>query len=63
MNLSHTFLNHFEHLDDPRKDTHNRRHNLIDILVMTILGTICGADTWVEIQEFSGSKYDGSRLF
>ena len=63
MNLSHTFLNHFEHLDDPRKDTHNRRHNLIDILVMTILGTICGADTWIEIQEFSGSKYDWLKTF
>ena len=63
MNLSHTFLNHFECLDDPRQDNHNRRHNLIDILVMTILGTICGADTWIEIQEFACSKYDWLKSF
>ena len=63
MNLSHTFLNHFEFLDDPRQDNHNRRHNLIDILVMTILGTICGADTWIEIQEFACSKYDWLKTF
>jgi len=30
MNLSHTFLNHFEALEDPRLDNHNLRHNLID---------------------------------
>ena len=63
MNLSHTFLSHFEQLDDPRQDNHNRRHNLIDILVMTILGTICGADTWIEIREFGCSKYDWLRTF
>jgi len=39
-------------------DNHNRRHKLIDILVITILATICGADTWIEIHEFGVSKYD-----
>lgn len=64
MNLSHTFLEHFELLDDPRLDNHrNRRHNLIDILVITILATICGADTWIEIHEFGISKYGWLKTF
>lgn len=48
MDLSETFLQHFAEIKDPRVDNHNRRHELIDILVITILGTICGADGWNE---------------
>jgi hypothetical protein len=51
MNLSHTFLKHFDSLEDPRLTTHNLRHNLTDILVITILATLCGADGWTEITE------------
>jgi len=58
--LSDTFLKHFTTLEDPRIDNHNRRHELIDILVITILGTICGADTWLEIYEFALVK-EGKR--
>lgn len=56
MNLSSTFLQHFESINDPRKANHNRRHLLEDILVITILGAICGADTWVELCEFAEAK-------
>jgi len=63
MNLSNTFLGHFEALDDPRLDNHNLRHNLTDILVITILGTICGADGWTEINEFAIAKYDWLKTF
>lgn len=56
MQLSETFLRHFETLEDPRLSNHNKRHNLEDILVITILGVICGADNWVEISEFGHSK-------
>ena len=57
MNLSDTFLSHFVTLEDPRLNNHNRRHELLDILVITILGTICGADNWTEIYEFGVSKH------
>ena len=63
MNLSDTFLTHFDSLDDPRIDNHNRRHNLHDILVLTILGTICGADSWTEISDFGVAKYDWLKTF
>lgn len=63
MNLSSTFLEHFETLEDPRLDNHNLRHELTDILVITILGTICGADGWTEIYEFALAKQDWLKTF
>jgi len=63
LKLSHTFLDHFEKLDDPRLDNHNRRHDLVDILVITILATICGADTWMEINEFGVAKHEWLQTF
>lgn len=63
MQLSETFLRHFEILEDPRLSTHNKRHNLEDILVITILGTICGADNWVEICAFGRAKQDWLSTF
>jgi len=56
MNLSDTFLQHFESIQDPRVDNHNRRHKLVDIFVITILGTLCGADGWNEIYDFAIAK-------
>ena len=61
--LSDTFLKHFQEIQDPRIENHNHRHELMDILVITILGTICGADTWVEICEFAYAKEDWLRTF
>lgn len=63
MQLSETFLSHFKNLEDPRTDNHNRRHELHDILVITILGAICGADTWTEICEFGEAKYAWLKTF
>ena len=47
----------FSELADPRKARHSSRHNLIDILMMTILGVICGADNWVAVERFGHSKH------
>jgi len=63
MDLSNTFLEHFAPLEDPRLDNHNRRHEFYDILVITILGTICGADTWTEICEFALAKINWLKTF
>src|SRR5436189_1880666 len=63
MKLSATFLQHFSTIKDPRKDNHNKRHNLQDILVITILGALCGADTWVELCEFSEAKEEWLKTF
>jgi predicted transposase YbfD/YdcC len=63
MNLTDLFMSHFEELEDPREDNHNRRHNFHDILVITILATICGADGWTEICEFAEAKIDWLKTF
>ena len=44
-------------LDDPRTDKHSKRQQLSDIMLLTILGVICGADSWVGIERFGKSKY------
>jgi predicted transposase YbfD/YdcC len=56
MSLSSEFLSHFGDLEDPRLPNRNFRHKLTDILAITILGIICGADNWVELNEFGKSK-------
>lgn len=54
---------HFTTIEDPREDTHRCLHNFYDILVITILGTICNADGWVDICDFAESKIDWLKTF
>jgi len=58
MELSPTFLGHFEDLLDPRVDKANRRHEMMDIITLTLLAVICGADTWTNVEDFGVAKYD-----
>ncbi len=48
-------MEHFEGLEDPRVDR-AKRHELLDIFVITIRAGICGADNWVEIEESGNAK-------
>ena len=52
----------FGMLDDPRTG-HARRHELLDIIVITLCAVICGADNWVEMEEFGKAKEDWFRRF
>jgi predicted transposase YbfD/YdcC len=45
---------HFSSVTDPRGP--NIEHQLFDIIAIAILGTICGADGWVEIEQFGYQK-------
>jgi hypothetical protein len=47
----------FADLDDPRR-AHLQRHRLLDIVVIAIAATICGADSWVEIEEWGTARQD-----
>lgn len=52
-----TLLDHMSVLPDPRKTNHSSfRHEFRDIIVIAILATLCGADTWVEIMEFGEAR-------
>lgn len=40
---------HFDRLKDPRIATDNKRHKLLDIVVITILSVLSGAEGWADI--------------
>lgn len=44
-----SLTNHFATLQDPRTGN-AKQHELLDIIIIAICATICGADTWVEIE-------------
>src|SRR5881392_529242 len=46
---------YFAAVDDPRVER-TKRHKLLDIIIIAICGMICGAEGWVEIEEFGKEK-------
>jgi predicted transposase YbfD/YdcC len=46
---------HFSSLKDPRVER-TKQHKLLDIIIIAICGTICGADGWVAIEQFGKAK-------
>lgn len=48
-------MEYFRTLDDPRAG-HLVEHQLVDVVVIAICAVICGADDWVEIEEFGNAK-------
>ena len=63
MDQNTTLFSAFKALKDPRTERHSSRHLLSDILVLTILAVICGADNWVAVEQFGELKKDWLRLF
>lgn len=51
------WLTFFENLDDPRRSA-SVEHLLSDILVITMLAVICGADEFTEVEEFGIAKQE-----
>jgi hypothetical protein len=39
------------------------RHQLIDIVTISICAVICDADTWVDIESYGRSKYEWLKKF
>lgn len=52
----------FAVLPDPRRE-HGRRHNLWDIIALTICAVVSGADSWVEVEEYGLQKQDWLETF
>lgn len=46
---------HFANLQDPRIER-TKVHQLLDIITIAICAVICGADSWVEMEEFGNAK-------
>ena len=53
---------YFAALDDPRIDR-TKRHKLLDIVTIALCATICGADSWVDIELFGNCKEEWFKSF
>lgn len=53
--LSDSFVQHFENIEDPRRQA-GLRHPLIEVLFIAICAIIAGADDWVAIERFGKAK-------
>src|SRR5262245_5811453 len=51
-------LGYFANLPDPRRNNENKRHQLIDIIAIAILATICGANHFTEMEQFGKANED-----
>jgi len=55
-------IDFFSNVTDPRRPL-RRLHKLEDILLISVLAIICGADTWNNIEEYAQSKEEFLRKF
>lgn len=53
----------FENLPDPRTDGGNKQHSLYEMVVITLCATICGAESWTDVERFGWEKYDWFKTF
>jgi len=61
-NAPRGLLRAFAELEDPRMDR-TKKHSLADILTIAISAVICGADGWVQVEEFGDCKEQWFRTF
>ncbi len=52
---THSLQSIFESIEDPRVER-TKRHPLLDIILIAILGVLCGAEGWVDIETFGKTK-------
>ena len=53
---------HFSSLPDPR-EAGLVEHKLLDIITLAVCGVICGADSWVEVEEFGKARQEWLKGF
>lgn len=58
-----SILTYFRDLPDPRRETRNKKHRLIDILVIALCGTIAGCQSAVEIAAYGRAKREWLKTF
>jgi predicted transposase YbfD/YdcC len=58
-----SILEYFAELPDPRRDNQNKRHELLDIIAIAILATICGAEHFTEMEEWGEANEEWLRSF
>jgi predicted transposase YbfD/YdcC len=58
-----SIVTYFRDLPDPRRETKNKKHRLIDILVIALCGTIAGCQSAVEIEAYGRAKQAWLKTF
>ena len=53
---------YFQVVDDPRRD-HGKRHELLDVLILSLCGVLCGAQSWVDVADYARTKQDWFETF
>lgn len=49
-------------IEDPRRDL-GKKHQLVDLLVISLLSTICGGEDWTDMEDFGESHLDFLQSF
>ena len=57
-----SLMDYLDALEDPRIDR-TKKHALIDILIIAICAAICGAKSWIDIQDFGNAKKEWFSTF
>ena len=58
-----SIVTYFRDLPDPRRETRNKKHRLIDILVIALCGIIAGCQSAVEIAAYGRAKREWLKTF
>jgi len=60
--LGGSIVDHFQNIKDPRLNR-RRRHLLMDIIVIAVMGVICDSQGWEDIEEFAIIRKDWLKTF
>ena len=62
MTAPQSLIEHFSKLEDPRVER-NKKHELIDVIVLCVCAVVSGADGWSDIEEFGRAKLEWLRRY
>ena len=62
MTAPQTLIEHFSKLEDPRVER-NKKHELIDVIVLCVCAVVSGANGWSDIEEFGHAKLEWLRRY
>ena len=57
-----SLIEHFSKLEAPRVDR-NKKHELIDVIVLCVCAVVSGAEGWSDIEEFGHTKLEWLRRY
>ena len=60
--IDNGFLDIFGKLEDPRREQ-RKLHPMPEILLLTLCSVICGAESWIDIEDFGHAKLDFLRRY